>query len=163
MVEVHNKIRAEEETQDGLGRIRRFWGTFAQDRAALISLIFLVAVVLVAIAAPYISPHDPYEAERLARNKPPLTDGYLLGTDSNGRDILTRLFYGGRISLLVGFLPTFMAMMGPRQCSRPVTPSLARPLAPLARAHCPTPCSATRFSRGFSRSARTSFRPSCRS
>ncbi len=92
-------------------RILRAWSTFASDRAALISLIFLLLVLLLAILAPYISPHDPFEAERLARNKPPLTEGYWLGSDSNGRDILTRLFYGGRISILVGFLPTFMAML----------------------------------------------------
>jgi peptide/nickel transport system permease protein len=92
-------------------RVGRAWSTFATDRAALVSLIFLVAVLLVALLAPHISPHDPYEAERLARNKPPLTEGYLLGSDSNGRDILTRLLYGGRISLTVGFLPTFLAML----------------------------------------------------
>jgi peptide/nickel transport system permease protein len=92
-------------------RIARAWSTFATDRAALVSLIFLIAVLLVALLAPYISPHDPYEAERLMRNKPPLTEGYLLGSDSNGRDILTRLLYGGRISLTVGFLPTFLAML----------------------------------------------------
>lgn len=86
-------------------------GAFARDRAALISLVFLIAVLLVALLAPYISPHDPYEAERFMRNKPPGTEGYWLGSDSNGRDILTRLLWGGRISLLVGFLPTFLAML----------------------------------------------------
>jgi peptide/nickel transport system permease protein len=89
----------------------RAWRTFAADRAALVSFLFLVVVVLVAILAPWVSPHDPYEAENLMRNKPPLTEGFLLGSDSNGRDILTRLFWGGRISLLVGFLPTFLAMI----------------------------------------------------
>ncbi len=93
------------------GRFARAWFTFAQDRAAVISLVFLAVVILLALLAPYVSPHDPFGAERLMRNKPPLTEGYLLGSDSNGRDILTRLFYGGRISLLVGFLPTFLAMI----------------------------------------------------
>ena len=93
------------------GRIARAWLTYASDRAALISLIFLVAVLLASIFAPYISPHDPYEAERMMRNKPPLTENYLLGSDSNGRDILTRLFYGGRTSLLVGFVPTVVATL----------------------------------------------------
>ena len=92
-------------------RLAVAWLAFARDRAALVSLIFLAIVLLAAIFAPYISPHDPFEAERLARNKPPLTDGYWLGSDSNGRDILTRLFYGGRISLLVGFLPTLIATL----------------------------------------------------
>ena len=92
-------------------RALRAWRTFADDRAALVSLIFLLLVILLAVLAPYVSPHDPFEAERLARNKPPLTDGYWLGSDSNGRDILTRLLYGGRVSILVGFLPTLIAML----------------------------------------------------
>lgn len=94
-----------------LPRWVRVWRTFEHDRAALVSLTFLVVVLLIAIFAPTISPRDPYEAENLMRNKPPLTEGFLLGSDSNGRDILTRLFWGGRISLLVGFAPTFVAML----------------------------------------------------
>ncbi|MGF1608685.1 MAG: ABC transporter permease [Kiloniellales bacterium] len=93
------------------GRLARAWGAFARDRAALVSLLFLVVVLLLALFAPYISPHDPYEAARMMRNQPPLTEGYWLGSDSNGRDILTRLLYGGRISLLVGFLPTLVATL----------------------------------------------------
>lgn len=89
----------------------RGWRAFARDRAALISLIFLGIVILLAVFADFVSPHDPFEAERLMRNRPPLTEGYWLGSDSNGRDILTRLFYGGRISLLVGFLPTLLATL----------------------------------------------------
>jgi len=93
------------------GRLARTWSAFARDRAALISLIGLLTVVILAIFAPYFSPHDPYEAARLMRNQPPLTEGYWLGSDSNGRDILTRLLYGGRISLLVGFAPTLIATL----------------------------------------------------
>ncbi len=117
MAEISSKVPQQSEPDAGAagshggGRLARVWFTFAQDRAALVSLVFLVLVLLAALFAPYISPHDPYEAARLMRNKPPLTEGYLLGSDSNGRDILTRLFYGGQISLLVGFLPTFLAMV----------------------------------------------------
>ncbi len=93
------------------GRLRRAWRAFARDRMALASLIFLGLLVLLAIFAAWVSPHDPFEAERLMRNRPPLTEGYWLGSDSNGRDILTRLIYGGRISLLVGFLPTLLATL----------------------------------------------------
>ena len=92
-------------------RLWRAWTTFAEDRAALIALAFLILVLFLAIFAAQVSPHDPFESVRLMRNKPPLSEGFLLGSDSNGRDILTRLFYGGRISLLVGFLPTFLAML----------------------------------------------------
>ncbi len=91
-------------------RIYLAWSAFAEDRAALVSLVFLLIVALLAVFAPYVSPHDPYEAVNTMRNAPPGGEGFLLGADSNGRDILTRLIYGGRISLLVGFVPTFLAM-----------------------------------------------------
>lgn len=86
------------------------WSAFAEDRAALVSLGFLLIVALLAVFAPYVSPHDPYDAINTMRNAPPSVEGFLLGADSNGRDILTRLIYGGRISLVVGFVPTFLAM-----------------------------------------------------
>ena len=93
------------------GRAGRHWAAFARDRAAVVSLVFLVLVLLAALFAPYISPHDPYDAAREMRNAPPGSAGFLLGADSNGRDILTRLLWGGRISLLVGILPTLSAMV----------------------------------------------------
>ena len=92
-------------------RAGRHWAAFARDRAAVVSLVFLVLVLLAAVFAPYISPHDPYDAAREMRNAPPGSAGFLLGADSNGRDILTRLLWGGRISLLVGILPTLSAMV----------------------------------------------------
>ena len=92
-------------------RAGRHWAAFARDRAAVVSLVFLVVVLLAALFAPYISPHDPYDAAREMRNAPPGSAGFLLGADSNGRDILTRLLWGGRISLLVGILPTLSAMV----------------------------------------------------
>jgi peptide/nickel transport system permease protein len=92
-------------------RAGRHWAAFARDRAAVVSLVFLAVVLLAALFAPYISPHDPYDAVKEMRNAPPGSAGFLLGADSNGRDILTRLLWGGRISLLVGILPTLSAMV----------------------------------------------------
>jgi ABC-type dipeptide/oligopeptide/nickel transport system permease subunit len=83
---------------------------FAQDHMALASAIFLLLVVLVSLAAPLIAPHDPlkgYDAYRLA---PPLTPGYLLGTDGQGRDILSRILWGGRISLFSALMPAVLAL-----------------------------------------------------
>lgn len=67
----------------------------------------LGAIVILALAAPLIAPHDPYEQDLLARIVPPvwMTGGswaHPLGTDHLGRDYLTRLLYGARISLLIG-------------------------------------------------------------
>ncbi len=92
-------------------RIYLAWSAFAEDRAALVALMFLLIVVLLAVFAPLVSPHDPYDAVNFMRNAAPGSEGFLLGADSNGRDILTRLIYGGRISLVVGFAPTFLAMV----------------------------------------------------
>lgn len=89
----------------------RSWAAFTKDRAAVASLIFLLIVLILAIFAPYISPHGPNEAVNTMRNAPPGSEGFLLGADSHGRDVLTRLFWGGRISLLVGIVPTLVAMV----------------------------------------------------
>ena len=81
----------------------------AQDKLALASAIFLVVLLLSALFAGAVSPHDPAEGGLMLRNKPPLTTspegGFLhfLGTDALGRDQLSRLIHGARVSLAVGF------------------------------------------------------------
>jgi peptide/nickel transport system permease protein len=92
------------------GRMRSVWSAIAGDRAALVSLVFLTIVIVIALAAPYVSPHDPNEAINALRNAPPGSGEFLLGGDSDGRDVLSRLLWGGRISLLVGVLPCLLAM-----------------------------------------------------
>lgn len=89
----------------------RLWTAFRRDTAASVSLIFLLIVILTALAAPWISPSDPYEAVNSLRNAPPGTPGFLLGADSDGRDVLSRLIWGGRISLTVGVVPSVLAML----------------------------------------------------
>jgi peptide/nickel transport system permease protein len=89
----------------------RFWRlkSFARDRGALVSGLFLLAVVLVVLFAPLIAHYGPDEADNLARYKPIGTPGHILGTDQQGRDMLARLLFGGRVSLLVGVVPTLVA------------------------------------------------------
>src|SRR5262245_21377686 len=81
---------------------------FCRDRQAFAGTAIIVLVAGAALAAPLISPHDPLlsETERLA---PPGSRGFWLGTDEQGRDILSRLIWDGRVSLLVGILPTVVA------------------------------------------------------
>lgn len=86
------------------------WRRFRKDRIATVSGIFLLGAILLAIAAPVLSPHDPYETDLLARLQPPAAGGNLLGTDMLGRDVLSRLIYGTRTSLAVGFTATATAM-----------------------------------------------------
>ncbi len=87
---------------------------FRANRLAVIALAIVGMFVLMALAAPLLAPHDPNEADLLLRLQPPAwLDGgdraYPLGCDALGRDILSRLIYGSRISILVGTLVIVIA------------------------------------------------------
>lgn len=75
-----------------------------RNPAALMGAVILTLLALTAITAPWIAPHDPNELDLLNPLQPPNTPGHLLGTDDLGRDLLSRLIYGTRISLVVGFI-----------------------------------------------------------
>ncbi len=75
---------------------------------SVVAVSFILLVVLLCLLAPYISPYDPFEAVA-KRNSPPLTGGVFLGADADGRDVLTRLLWGGRVSLITGAVPTILA------------------------------------------------------
>lgn len=76
---------------------------FLRNRAAILALIVLVALILATIFASSLTPYDPLKRDAKVRLQASSPE-HLLGTDALGRDILTRLLYGGRISLQVGFL-----------------------------------------------------------
>jgi peptide/nickel transport system permease protein len=81
----------------------------ARDKVAVGALVVLTLVVLVAIFAPLISPYDPLVGDPTMRLLPPGTPGHLLGLDGQGRDILSRLIWGGRYSLSVAIVPVLCA------------------------------------------------------
>jgi peptide/nickel transport system permease protein len=85
------------------------WARLRRDPVALIAAILLLALAVVVIAAPLTAPRDPIRQESSARLSPPLTPGYPLGADGLGRDVLTRLIWGGRASLVVGIVPVLIA------------------------------------------------------
>ena len=85
--------------------------SFVRDRGALVAALFLVTVAAVVVLAPVLSPYTSDEADNLARNAPMGTAGHFLGTDQQGRDMLARLLFGGRVSLIVGVVPTIVAGM----------------------------------------------------
>jgi peptide/nickel transport system permease protein len=72
-------------------------------RIAAVGLAVLTLALLAALLAPWIAPHDPSTVALLDRLLPPLSAGHLLGTDPLGQDVLSRVIYGARVSLLVGF------------------------------------------------------------
>ena len=82
-----------------------------RSRSALIGGVIVLAVVLVAILAPWLSPYDPQEIEVPRRLLGP-SEAHPFGTDNMGRDILSRVIFGARISLLVGSLVVLCAEIG---------------------------------------------------
>lgn len=97
--------------------VAEFWHYFSENRGAVIGLWVFVALILLAIFAPLIAPHDPTNQARDALLLPPVwQDGgrstYLLGTDAIGRDILSRLLFGARFSLFIGLVVVTIALVG---------------------------------------------------
>ena len=98
---------------------RRFASEFAESRLAMAGLLILLAIVVVAVAAPWLSPQNPYDLAQLDVLDSKLAPGehssstgkpYWLGTDDQGRDMLSGIFYGLRISLSVGAASTVIAL-----------------------------------------------------
>ena len=77
------------------------WLTFRGNHMAMAGLAILVLLSLIAAIAPLLAPQGPFTQNLAGRLSPPGTDGHLLGTDSLGRDILSRLIYGSRITLYI--------------------------------------------------------------
>lgn len=98
-------------------RWRRLRHSLSQDPAAMIGVGILAVVVLAALFAPLLAPHDPGAVDPLKRLLPPFwiqPDGsltHILGTDAVGRDILSRIIYGARISLSVSLISVFLSSL----------------------------------------------------
>src|SRR5262249_57438126 len=69
----------------------------------IVGLLIAALALVVALAAPWLAPHDPVATDFAAGLKPPGTPGHPLGTDQLGRDLLSRVLYGARIALFIGF------------------------------------------------------------
>jgi peptide/nickel transport system permease protein len=94
---------------------RGYWASVAmrlsRDPVAMVALAVIVLIVLAAIFAPLIAPYSPSTGSMIRRLKPIGYPGHPLGTDELGRDMLTRLIYGGRLSLFVGVSPVICAFV----------------------------------------------------
>jgi peptide/nickel transport system permease protein len=90
-------------------RPNALWMALRKNRLSWIGLGLLAVIVLAAIFAPWLAPHDPLQQNIAYRLEPPSAT-FWLGTDSYGRDVLSRLIYGARISLFVGFGAIMIAM-----------------------------------------------------
>ncbi|MGK0500733.1 MAG: oligopeptide transport system permease protein [Oceanicoccus sp.] len=89
--------------QDALQRLRK-------NPAAMTGLVILLSMVVIALLTPWIAPYS-YETQNLDIGATPPSLQHWLGTDTFGRDLLTRIMYGGRVSLAVGFIATSVALL----------------------------------------------------
>lgn len=101
---------------DGVGErrwaeLRAFGARFSRDRAAVAAGVVLLLVLFVAVFGRALSPHDPLAQNSTLRMAPPGTGGYLLGGDNLGRDILSRLLSGARLSMTVALVPLISALV----------------------------------------------------
>lgn len=85
------------------------WHALRKNRMSWVGIGLLLFIVLAAVLAPWLAPHDPLQQNIVSRLEPPSAE-FWLGTDSYGRDVLSRLIYGARVSLLVGFVAVLVAM-----------------------------------------------------
>lgn len=90
-------------------RPNALWQALSRNRLSWVGIGLLLVIVLAAVLAPWLAPHDPLQQNIAYRLEPPSGE-FWLGTDSYGRDVLSRLIYGARVSLLVGFVAILIAM-----------------------------------------------------
>jgi len=95
----------------GTATLGAVWRRFRRNRAGLFGLTVVVVLAALALFAPYLAPHDPFTTSRNALAPPLQGASHLLGTDHLGRDILSMVIWGSRVSLLVGLAAAFTATL----------------------------------------------------
>lgn len=96
--------------------LREFWSYFSANRGAVAGLAVIVLVLVLAAFADVLAPHSPYQTDNTVFLKPPFWQeggsiSYPLGTDAIGRDILSRLLHGARLSLVIGIAVVALAIV----------------------------------------------------
>ena len=115
MAEIPDDVVPAREPEVAPGPLLEFWQYFSENRGAVAGLTFIGLLVLVALITPWLAPHPPAEQYREVLLLPPVwAEGgnwrFILGTDDVGRDILSRLMYGARISLLIGCIVVTLSL-----------------------------------------------------
>ena len=99
-----------ENAEEGASLWRDAWQRLRKNRMAVGGGITLLLFVLMALLTPWLAPYS-YEAQNLDLGASPPSAAHWLGTDVFGRDVLTQVMYGGRVSLAVGFIATAVALL----------------------------------------------------
>jgi peptide/nickel transport system permease protein len=94
-----------------LGLLALAWRRFRQHKLALAATVLLLLLAASAILAPWLAPHDPNLEDYNAFNGAPPTGAHIMGMDFSGRDVFSRVLFGGRISLLIGFSSMLSAII----------------------------------------------------
>ena len=97
-------------TSDPPARRSALWTALRRNRLSWVGLVLLALIVGAAVLAPLIAPYDPVQQHIIHRLRPPSAQ-FWLGTDTYGRDVLSRLIYGARVSLVIGFVAILIAMI----------------------------------------------------
>ncbi|MFY0760660.1 ABC transporter permease [Metabacillus dongyingensis] len=85
-----------------IGRLRQFWEIFSKNKAAVVGGAIILFYILIALFAPLLAAHDPFEIQLDKKLQQPSFEHWM-GTDDKGRDILARILYGSRLSMGIGF------------------------------------------------------------
>jgi peptide/nickel transport system permease protein len=104
-------VQAHEAAQVSQGYWAGVFRRLRRDPVTIFCAAILLAMLLAMAFAPLIAPHDPYQGGMLRRLRPIGTPNYILGTDELGRDMLTRLLFGGRLSWFMGITPVLLAFV----------------------------------------------------
>jgi peptide/nickel transport system permease protein len=101
------------ETTEAQTPTRSFWRSFLRKKAGILGAIMLLSMVLIAVFAPWIAPYDPYEPVQATAEDVMASPSreHPLGTDESGRDVLSLVIYGSRVSLLVGFAASVIIVL----------------------------------------------------
>lgn len=92
--------------------LQETWFRLLRNKAAIAGLVIILLFILMAIFSPLLAPMDPLEQNIDIRKTPPLSGSNILGTDELGRDLLSRLIYGARLSMTIGIISVGIAMLG---------------------------------------------------
>jgi peptide/nickel transport system permease protein len=116
----HTPARKEARLKRAGGQVAAFWAEFSQSRLAVAGLVLFLAIAVLSVLAPWVAPQNPYDLAQLDigdSQLPPLAHAaagghvYWLGTDDQGRDMLSAILYGMRTSLYVSVACTVLAMV----------------------------------------------------
>ncbi len=102
-------VQARQIAQASDGYWKTVWKRVRRDPVTVFCAAVLLLMLLVIVFAPLVAPHDPYQGSMIRRLRPLGTEGHPLGTDELGRDMLTRLIFGGRLSWFMGIVPVVLA------------------------------------------------------